>query len=445
MHRSPVVLVGRRIQNTLSRFPSTSTSTLPPPLTPPTTRALHTPKPLPYDPSLGLGDFLPPPALHVVAVEYQKGLLDRLNEEVRGTEMSDMSVMQTIVSSATDRTKVLAFNYASLALNNHFFLDNLKPPTPPYASHQHLISPTLSAEIRAQHGSLAQLKSSFSAAATGLFTSGYVWFVTDAAGNTGVVPTFGPGSVLVRSQMYMGYLKGLGGREEGNRTGREGREGGGGVGGGVGRESGGGGIGEGPDVGVGAVLRGTFGRGDPLEEDDPYYGEWVKELEGMQKEAQAEATTGGDLSGGATATAEDGEDGEGNGEENGEGEGEEDDLLTRYTTPPTTLSHPTAFNLLTSSSPSSPTSHSSSSSTPPPLSTSPSASSRPRSTTRSQSLTLTATAGDTLYPLFCVSVHEHAWLSAGYGVWGKERWVRGFWDVVDWGKVSRAYEYFRVR
>ncbi|KAJ3902893.1 Manganese/iron superoxide dismutase [Lentinula edodes] len=366
MHRSPVVLVGRRLQNTLSRSPLTST--LPPPLTPPTTRALHTPKPLPYDPSLGLGDFLPPPALHVVAVEYQKGLLDRLNEEVRGTEMSDMSVMQTIVSSATDRTKVLAFNYASLALNNHFFLDNLKPPTPPYASHQHLISPTLSAEIRAQHGSLAQLKSSFSAAATGLFTSGYVWFVTDAAGNTGVVPTFGPGSVLVRSQI-----------------------------------------------------------GDPLEEDDPYYGEWVKELEGMQKEAEAQV---------------DGEDG--NGEENGEGEGEEDNLLTRYTTPPTTLSHPTAFNLLTSSSPSSPTSPTSSS-TPPPLSTSPSASSRPRSTTRSQSLTLTATAGDTLYPLFCVSVHEHAWLSAGYGVWGKERWVRGFWDVVDWGKVSRAYEYFRVR
>ncbi|KAJ3892604.1 Manganese/iron superoxide dismutase [Lentinula edodes] len=299
MHRSPVVLVGRRIQNTLSRFPSTSTSTLPlpPPLTPPTTRALHTPKPLPYDPALGLGDFLPPPALHVVAVEYQKGLLDRLNEEVRGTEMSDMSVMQTIVSAATDRTRVLAFNYASLALNNHFFLDNLKPPTPPYASHQHLISPTLSAEIRAQHGSLAQLKSSFSAAATGLFTSGYVWFVTDAAGNTGVVPTFGPGSVLVRSQMYMGYLKGLGGRESGVP--------GGGGGGGKGR----------PDVGVGAV----------------------------------------------------------------------------------------------------------------------------------QSLTLTATAGDTLYPLFCLSVHEHAWLSAGYGVWGKERWVRGFWDVVDWGKVSRAYEYFRVR
>ena len=25
--------------------------------------------------------------------------------------------------------------------------------------------------------------------------------------------------------------------------------------------------------------------------------------------------------------------------------------------------------------------------------------------------------GRTLYPLFCVSVHEHVWMAAGYGVW----------------------------
>lgn len=47
--------------------------------------------------------------------------------------------------------------------------------------------------------------------------------------------------------------------------------------------------------------------------------------------------------------------------------------------------------------------------------------------------------GETLYPLFCVSVHEHAWISAGYGVWGKEEWLKKFWTVLDWGKVSRAY------
>ena len=33
--------------------------------------------------------------------------------------------MQTIIDTAPDRSKTLAFNYASLALNNSFFLDTL--------------------------------------------------------------------------------------------------------------------------------------------------------------------------------------------------------------------------------------------------------------------------------------------------------------------------------
>ena len=49
------------------------------------------------------------------------------------------------------------------------------------------------------------------------------------------------------------------------------------------------------------------------------------------------------------------------------------------------------------------------------------------------------TLGETLYPLFCVSVHERAWISAGFGVWGKEEWLKHFWTVLDWNKVSDAY------
>ena len=33
--------------------------------------------------------------------------------------------MQTIIDTAPDRSKTLAFNYASQALNNSFFLDTL--------------------------------------------------------------------------------------------------------------------------------------------------------------------------------------------------------------------------------------------------------------------------------------------------------------------------------
>jgi Fe-Mn family superoxide dismutase len=46
-----------------------------------------------------------------------------------------------------------------------------------------------------------------------------------------------------------------------------------------------------------------------------------------------------------------------------------------------------------------------------------------------------------MYPLFCLPVYEHAWMSAGFGVWGKEEWLKEFWTVLDWGKVSKAFEH----
>lgn len=45
--------------------------------------------------------------------------------------------------------------------------------------------------------------------------------------------------------------------------------------------------------------------------------------------------------------------------------------------------------------------------------------------------------GEMLYPLLCLSVHEHAWVSAGYGVWGKEEYLRRFWSVVNWKQASK--------
>ena len=47
-------------------------------------RPLHTAKPLPYPVEGGLGEFLPPAAVKTIGVEYQQGLLDRLNEQVHG-------------------------------------------------------------------------------------------------------------------------------------------------------------------------------------------------------------------------------------------------------------------------------------------------------------------------------------------------------------------------
>lgn len=49
--------------------------------------------------------------------------------------------------------------------------------------------------------------------------------------------------------------------------------------------------------------------------------------------------------------------------------------------------------------------------------------------------------GQVLNPLFCVSLHEHAWLPA-YGVWGKEEYMKRFWSVLDWEKVVDRWDRF---
>jgi Fe-Mn family superoxide dismutase len=52
--------------------------------------------------------------------------------------------------------------------------------------------------------------------------------------------------------------------------------------------------------------------------------------------------------------------------------------------------------------------------------------------------------GDILTPLLCVSVQEHAWVGAGYGVWGKEEYLKRFWTVVNWERVGKAFDKART-
>ena len=45
-----------------------------------------------------------------------------------GTELQNLSVAQTVISAANSMEHILAWNYASQALNNSFFFDNLVGP-----------------------------------------------------------------------------------------------------------------------------------------------------------------------------------------------------------------------------------------------------------------------------------------------------------------------------
>ncbi|GAA5875714.1 hypothetical protein JCM5296_005593 [Sporobolomyces johnsonii] len=167
-------------------------------------RQLHQRVPLPYNVDQGIPGFLSPNALKTVAVDWQNGVLDRLNQLVKGTEAENLSVLQTLKQTAQDPAKTLAFNYASEALNNSFFLSTLSPnptaPSPSSAFSQKLSqTPSL--------GSFPSLISHFSAHVAGLHPSSgaYIWLVTDPSGNLGVVGTYAGGTVLVNERRQMGY------------------------------------------------------------------------------------------------------------------------------------------------------------------------------------------------------------------------------------------------
>ncbi|EJT97589.1 manganese and iron superoxide dismutase [Dacryopinax primogenitus] len=257
---------------------------------PSTRRDQHTLAPLRYPLDEPLGKLWTTEQLRMVAVDYQEGLLERLNDEIKGTEYENKSVVDTVIGSAKKREDALIFNYASQAMNNSFFLDTLLPTV---ESTLHHMSHSLDEHLRKEFGSITQFVSYMSAAAMGMSGSGWVWLAIDRQNRLAIIGTYGAGTLLIRE------------RQQAN----------------------------------------------PMGNDAPLLG----------------------------------------------GTG----ISNSAPTPPGNYSNPQIHT--------------------------------PSNSTNFKWF------GQTLNPIFCISVHEHCWLK-DYGVWGKEEYLKQFWTVLDWGKVSRYHE-----
>ncbi|OCH94323.1 manganese and iron superoxide dismutase [Obba rivulosa] len=310
-------------------------------------RQLHIRKELAYPIEQGLGDFLSPEALKMLAVDYQEGLLDRLNELVKNHDgMRSMSVVQTVIDAARDPNRVLEFNYACEALNNSFFLESLKPPKAGGPSNEEELtnnSSPLSSEIRKEFASLEQFKSTFSAAVLGMFGPGWMWLVCDDKGRLAVYPTFGVGTLLVRSRQIQARLKYM--------------------------------------VAIG---EGVDGERKPASPASPPPTNPV----GASSPASGVAHSSPPL---------------------------------HPSSPFRTFSHSVAA---------------------PSYGKSPTPGMYDEDVVPRQQDQHIVQTGKSLYPLFCVSVHERAWVGAGYGVWGKEEYMKRFWSVLDWKSVCETYSKF---
>ncbi|WOO77670.1 Putative 37S ribosomal protein S26B, mitochondrial [Vanrija pseudolonga] len=131
--------------------------------------------------------------------EWQGGLWGRLQEEVRSNprlapirlkwDNDRFDVAELLAFSAREPSLSLAFNYASLLVNNSYFLEGLNPDTPK--------------PVPAQFAPLEDRVASY---ASGIIGSGWLWLVKagEEIGDFDVVPTFAAGSLLVTARAQRG-------------------------------------------------------------------------------------------------------------------------------------------------------------------------------------------------------------------------------------------------
>ena len=376
--------------------------------------------PLSYDIDSGLGQFLSPAALRLVAVDYQDGLLSRLNGLVRGayskacqcimvgssynqlfncksagTSLETASVLKTLIQTVNDKARVLTFNYASQALNNSFFLSRLvwtsskcllcdiladavfaqspKGSSPPSSSS------FLARSIEDEFGSLIDLKHQFSHAAIGMMGSGWVWLAHDQHLRLGVIGTYGPGTLLAHNRVQRGDWSGVLGTDRPTT-----------------------------DIAPG-----------------PAFGQVAVEATRVAQRAQAERIVALNELANAIGSQSKRQPVAGAGV---------DPPSPRSNVDSASTSKPSRLNPRRRSfSSSAPNDSSWDIFHPRPSSPSPAP---PGSGGREAEQ---INAALELYPLLCLSVHEHAWLT-DYGVWGKEAYATKFWDVIDWSAIGATYD-----
>lgn len=119
--------------------------------------------------------------------KHLKAYIDNLNKLIVGTPFED-SDLETIVMNSTGAI----FNNAAQALN-HIIYFNTFSPTP-------TLKPTgaLLTAINKEWGSFDNFKKEFSAAATSLFGSGWVWLAKDKNGKLFIFPESNAGNPITR-------------------------------------------------------------------------------------------------------------------------------------------------------------------------------------------------------------------------------------------------------
>jgi Fe-Mn family superoxide dismutase len=134
---------------------------------------------LPYDPAK-FAPFASPETFEFHHGKHHAAYVTKLNDALQGSAWVDLPLEEIIRKSFQENHKPV-FNNAAQHFNHSFFWNCLSPePTAPGSKTLELIN--------RDFGSLEKFQEQFTAAATGLFGSGWVWLAQNQAGILEILP-----------------------------------------------------------------------------------------------------------------------------------------------------------------------------------------------------------------------------------------------------------------
>lgn len=135
-----------------------------------------------------------PAAYKTAWTDYQGHVIQNLNRVAAETEYDNLSLIKTIAQTARQPENATIYNYAAQAFSNHFFFDSLasSPSTKLTSDANELY--TLRTEMERSFNSIQEFKDHFTATATSLLGSGWVWLVMDQAQMLRILTTYNAGT-----------------------------------------------------------------------------------------------------------------------------------------------------------------------------------------------------------------------------------------------------------
>lgn len=143
--------------------------------------------------SEGVPGLYSPTAYKLAWTDYQSHVIQNLNRVAAETEYDNLPLIKTIAQTARQPENATIYNFAAQAFSNHFFFESITN-TPKSSLSDSSNLHQLRSEIERSFTSIREFEDHFTATATSLLGSGWVWLVLDQSETLRILTTYNAGT-----------------------------------------------------------------------------------------------------------------------------------------------------------------------------------------------------------------------------------------------------------